>query len=202
MSLSTSGKSPREIRDVRLRFKRGQSLKGIARSKGFSINTVRRIVRRTHGYETHRFIFHKSTGPKRGKQIKSEVDGEIVFVHDTNRNSPYPRTVSKKYGRTAFHVYEAKKIYEKLGLPWQPRSCVHHMDNDKLNFTLNNLAVFASAQEHKTFHHKLEQAMLKFLIGSKLIDDFYNSGLIQRPKTLADLLNQLNCEGFTPNETK
>jgi hypothetical protein len=52
------------------------------------------------------------------------------------------------------HILAAE---EKLGRPLNPGECVHHIDEDKRNNSLDNLIVFKSNADHAAFHKGVER---------------------------------------------
>lgn len=63
----------------------------------------------------------------------------------------HPRATKEGYVRT--HILMAEK---KLGRYLKPEECVHHIDRDKYNNTLDNLMVFKTIADHSAFHKGVE----------------------------------------------
>ena len=193
---STKVKTPEEIAQVRKLHKEKTPLKAIARKLNYSINTVRKIIRYTKGYETDKFDHQtrwKNVGGVRScPNYISEIDGEELYLQK-GHNNQYHR-ISKKHSREAFHIYEAKKIYNLLGIPWKKGFIVHHVNKNKLDCSLSNLAVMDNSSAHITQHSQMEKEMYSFLADNNLLARFYLEHPEVKIVTLKDELSRIENE--------
>jgi hypothetical protein len=63
----------------------------------------------------------------------------------------HPRATKEGYVRT--HILMAEK---KIGRYLNPEECVHHIDENKYNNSLDNLMVFKTIADHSAFHKGVE----------------------------------------------
>ena len=128
-------------------------------------------------------LSHKTS---RYEAYVSQVDDEEI---KTLESRGY-RTISdkKKSGEYLLHVYEAKKVFNLLDIPWLAGSDVHHINYVKCDISLDNLHVFPSRSNHITHHNHLEKSMYDFLWEFDLLDRFYEEHPECRLKTLKELL--------------
>ena len=61
---------------------------------------------------------------------------------------------ANKYGYVRTHILVAE---QKLGRLLKPGECVHHLDEDKHNNSLDNLIVFKTNADHSAFHKGVER---------------------------------------------
>lgn len=150
------------------------SIKGIARKLSFSVNTVRKIIRRTHGYESDAFdTKSRFKGKQHWKPAHiSDVDGEVLHIQKARSRDGYNR-VSAKQSRDLVHIHEAKKVFRTRGLKWEPGFVVHHIDDDRSNFAAHNLSVFRSTSLHIQHHGRLARHLLHFVTEKNLLKEFY-----------------------------
>lgn len=128
----------------------------------------------------------KSCGCIRRKYDKvfvSEIDKEEIVI--SSGKSKYFRILPTK---THLHVHEAKKAFSIKNKQWHESFVVHHIDGDKLNNILTNLAVLENNGRHRKHHSDMERAMYLFLKENDLLEDFYAKNKSLRLTTLADIL--------------
>jgi predicted transcriptional regulator len=189
MSRSTKPKTRAEIAEIRERFQAGESVNAIAQSKGFSKNTVRKIIRHTHGYEGVKF---NPDGRWKGRRpsspiILSEVDGEQLHLNGLDGKDGYVRVyVNGKRHRV--HQYEARKVFRAVGRTWPKGAIVHHIDHNRENYSLDNIAVFNSNSLHAQHHGQKEVAMHNYLTQKDLLKEFHQEYPEFELETLADIL--------------
>ena len=116
----------------------------------------------------------------------SQVDGEELKTLDQRGY----RTISdrKATGERLLHIYEAKKVFDLLDIPWLADNDVHHINYVKCDISLDNLHVFPSRSSHTGYHSRLERTMYDFLWEFDLLDRFYEEHPELKLKTLKDLL--------------
>ena len=121
-------------------------------------------------------------------EFVSEIDQELILISGGKSN--YYKTL--KSGNAAsnehIHVYEAKKLFKKINKEWKPVFCVHHVDGDKFNNSLENLVVFNKNSEHHQYHHDMNSAMFKFIKQNNLLDKFYKLNPSLELETLKNLI--------------
>jgi hypothetical protein len=169
---STKVKTPNQIAAVRELRKSGMPIRGIVRHTRISINTVRKIIRETSGYETDKFSKTWKRGAFHAKQISNEIDGSPLHLQGNTVNG-YPRVQSKSGVRQSIHIHLAKQLFIQINKEWLKGFTVHHIDNSRLNFELSNLSVFTNPGEHLLHHKQMEVCMYNFLLNHDLLDDFY-----------------------------
>ena len=170
----------------------GLSLKGVAHKMGYSINTVRKIVRHVYGYEGDSFNKEdrwKNVGRQRAEiNYISNIDGEALTIQKGGTKDGYLR-ISKFRYRETLHTYEAKKVYRLLNREWSSRNIVHHVDNNKTHCASDNLSIFASHSLHRNYHGRLERLMYQYLLDTELLAEFYKKNPEMQLKTLKDFLS-------------
>lgn len=87
----------------------------------------------------------------------SEIDGEKIIV--SGGKLQYFRILDS---REQLHVYEAKKLFRLTNSQWDNCMVVHHVDGNKLNNSLTNLAVISDNGLHQKHHNQMERQMYKF----------------------------------------
>lgn len=188
MAKSTKHKTPKEIIKVRKMFASGLTPKEIALELSYSVNTVKKIIHRTHGYEED--IFKITWGGKKHSSptTRSEVDGEILHLQAVDSKDGYIR-ISKNGKRTSFHRHEAAKILKKRGKQLTSKMVIHHDNHNRIDNRLENLVLFESNSLHGQYHGQMEIAMYQFLEQKNLLNQFYKDNPKLKLKTLKDMLN-------------
>jgi hypothetical protein len=128
------------------------------------------------------------------KEYVSEVDGEVYKVGITGNG--YVR-VAKRFEddkRGYLYVIEGKNVYDCVGRGWSTEFHLHHIDNDKANCALSNLAIFSGTGEHHKHHALMEQAMYGFLKGRGLLDEFYEDNPDLKLTTLEEVVEEHRCK--------
>lgn len=178
-----------QIRTIRKMRRAAATHDEISAAVGVSVCTVRRYLRldpKQREAELYRLNVGRA-GLKRSKTHQvyvSPIDGEKLVVMVSGG---YLRLTSD-LNREHLHVYEAKKVYRLLGLPWKPGLIVHHIDLTRANAAPTNLSVLPSVGEHRQLHNQLEQSMYAFLQRRGLLAEFYR----QHPQLcLVSLADQL-----------
>lgn len=119
-------------------------------------------------------------------EYTSQVDGSVYLGCV---NNDYIKVKDGKK-RIEFHVLEARKVYTMLGLNFPGKGIVHHINNNKLDNDIGNLAVIESCGAHTKHHQDMGQAMYQFLVRENLLDKF----LMEHPEfhliSLKDMLNK------------
>ncbi len=187
---STKIKTKKEIAKTRQLRKDGMSMKSISKKMGFSVNTIKKIVHQTNGYESD--IFDRGNR-WRGRQhyapiYISQIDGEKIHYQKPT-SADYPR-ISTTKGRMWLHIYEAKKVFRILNTRWPEKAIVHHIDYNKENLSSCNIVVFDGTGLHIQHHNTLEKAMYGFLYQKKLLNEFYENYPKVKCETLKDLLKK------------
>ena len=105
---------------------------------------------------------------KRTKLAQGHVAGEPVrFVHGHNTRKPIVRTTNgyphvriadshpfaEMRDSGGYVLLHRLRMAQHLGRPLTRKEVVHHIDEDRMNFALENLQLFSSNAEH-TRHHK------------------------------------------------
>lgn len=111
----------------------------------------------------------------------SEIDGEKIHV--SGGKLQYFRVLGL---RELLHIYEAKKLFKVKGKQWNDSYVVHHVDGNKKNNSLSNLAVLADNSTHRKQHNKMEIAMYAFLSINNLLNEFYLKNPHLKLTTLGD----------------
>jgi hypothetical protein len=83
--------------------------------------------------------------------------GGYLFVKADNH--PY----KNNKGYVAKHRLVAE---EKLGRYLKDKEVVHHLDNNKINNSIENIYVFNNCGEHKAYHHFLNRTVLEAVNGN------------------------------------
>jgi len=188
----TSYKSPKEISEVRRLYEQESlAIKAIARELKYSVNTVRKIIRHVYGYEGDTFNAGerwKNSGDKKRANANyvSEIDGELLTITQGSDADGYLRISKYKY-RETLHTYEAKKAYRLLDKKWSCHNIVHHIDGDRTNCSLDNLAILTSRSLHRNYHARLGRLMYRYLIENDLLTDFYKKNPSMKLETIKDI---------------
>lgn len=112
----------------------------------------------------------------------SDIDGEAILI-SKGKLSYFRLTHTKEL----LHAYEAKKLFGLVGKEWHHKYVVHHIDGNKTNNDLHNLAVLTNNRTHRQQHNRMEHAMYSFLEKNNLLDAFYAENPSLRLETLATL---------------
>lgn len=112
----------------------------------------------------------------------SEIDGEKISI--SCGKLKYFRIIGSK---EQLHVYEAKKIFRVKNKEWNDNFVVHHVDGNKINNSLSNLAILQNGGTHQKHHKKMEIAMYSFLKNNNLLDEFYLENPHLKLETLLNL---------------
>jgi len=189
---STIVKTKKEILEIRRLSEEGISNRKIAKEKGFTRNTIKKIINKVDGYEGNEFN-HIERWKNVGKlhscpKFISKIDDEVLYLQSATPEG-YIR-VNVRGERKALHIYEAKKLYKIIGIEWIDTNIVHHKDYDKANYSLSNLSVFQSIGLHKVHHSNMENSMYIFLKKEGLLDKFYIENPNMKVVSLNDMLIQ------------
>jgi hypothetical protein len=193
---STKVKNPDQILNIRSLISNGLSIKATSKKTGFSINTIRKIVRHVYGYEGDKFNI-ESRWTNVGKdyscpQYISPIDGEILHLQPTKTKDGYPR-ISLNNIRETLHIHEAKKVFKILNIQWEKKNIVHHINGDKSNCMPNNLSIFKNFSSHVFYHSREHRLIYDFLKYKGLLNDFYNKYPQMKIQSLEDMIK---CNRF------
>jgi hypothetical protein len=123
----------------------------------------------------------------------SEIDGEKISV--SYGKFKYCRIIKTK---ELLHLHEAKKLFMLKNKEWSEKLVVHHVDGNKLNNKLDNLAIISNNGEHHKHHARMERSMYSFLQENGLLDRFYNKYPNLKLTTLADLKHLATYDSLEP----